>query len=143
MTINRRHEKGAAKNSQAAIDAAATEARERRGRVRKHPEHAARCSIERHDIVGSLYGVHHTVYHERSGLELLERPGLEDPLELEILHVGRRDLRQLTVSLTHEGAGIREPVLGLLVGAQDSLERHLGLRRGVDAEEYKCCNEQE
>src|SRR4029450_130230 len=107
------------------------------------PEPGARCRIERPDIVGSLYGVHHTVYHERSGLELLERPGLEDPLELEILHVGRRDLRQLTESLAHETAGIREPVLGLLVGAQDSLERHLGLQRGVDAEEYRCRDEQE
>src|SRR4029453_17159742 len=129
MTINRCHEKGVAKNSQAAIDAAATEARERRGRVRKHPEHAARCSIERHDIVGSLYGVHHTVYDERSGLELLEGPGLEDPLELEILDVGRRDLRQLTESLAHERAGIGEPVLRLLVGAEDVVERNLGGER--------------
>src|SRR4029453_14633055 len=105
--------------------------------------HAARYGIERHDIVGSLYGVHHTVYDERSGLELLEGGGLEDPLELEILHVGRRDLRQLTVSLTHEGAGIGEPVLRLLVGAEDAPERRLGLRRGVDGEEYKGCDEQE
>ena len=43
-------------------------------------------------------------------------------LQSEILGIGRRDLRERAVALAHGGAGVGEPVLRFLVGAQDAFE---------------------
>ena len=68
------------------------------------PEHATGRGVERDDVVGR-WTVHDAIDHQRRGLELLERARLEDPLQLEVLHVVRRNLRQGTVALTEHVAG--------------------------------------
>ena len=55
---------------------------------------------------------------------LFERTGLEDPAQLEIPGILRADLRQRTMALAVETTGIRQPILRLVIGAQDPLERN-------------------
>ena len=91
------------------------------------PEDPAGHGIERHHIVGRLDGVENAVDHQRRRLELLERPRLPHPLQLEILDVGRSDLRERAIALAADGSGIGEPILGFLVGMQDAVKgNHLG-----------------
>ena len=125
MTVERAHEDGVAENRDAAIHATATGARQRRRAIRIGPEHAPGRGIERHEIVRRLDGVHDAVHHQRRRLELLERLRLEHPSELEILHVGGRDLGQRAVPLAHHVARMRQPVLRLRRTPKDAVERDL------------------
>ena len=104
-----------------------------RGLVLERPERPAGDGVERDDLIGALHRralqrVEHAVHRQRGRLELLQRPGLPDPLQLEVLHVGRRDLRQLAVPLVEDRSRVAQPVLWFLVGAKQAIERDL-LRR--------------
>ena len=98
--------------------------------VLERPEGAAGDGVERHHLIRALHRralqrVEHAVHRQRGRLELLQRPGLPDPLQLQVLHVGRRDLRQLAVPLVEDRARVAQPVLRFLVGAQQAVERDL------------------
>ena len=125
MTVERAHEDRVAENRDAAIHAAAAGAGQRRRAIRVGPEDASGRRIERHEIVRRLDRVHDAVHHQRRRLELLERLRLEDPSELEILHVGGRDLGQRAVALAHHVARIRQPVLRLRRTTKDAVEGDL------------------
>src|SRR4029453_12111347 len=58
-------------------------------------------------------------------LELLGRASLEDPLQLEIPDVLRRDLRQRAVTMACVSPGVRQPVMRFGTGAQQPIEGHL------------------
>ena len=86
--------------------------------------------VEGDDFVDALRGralqrVQHAVDDERRRLEFLERLALPHPLQLEVLHVGRRDLRQRAVALVEQVLRIRQPVLRLFLGVLNAVERHL------------------
>ena len=78
----------------AAIDATAARARLRRRLVAVGPEDAARGAVDGDHVVGRLDGVEHAVHGKRRRFEFLQRLRLEHPLQLQVLHVGRRDLRE-------------------------------------------------
>ena len=80
--------------------------------------------------------VYDSVHDQRRGLEFLERPRLEDPLELEVLDVVRRNLRQLAESLALHRPRVGEPVLRLPVGAKQTFERDLRVNPEA-CEEYR------
>ena len=64
-----------------------------------NPERGAGFGIERNDIVRRLRDIHDSVDHQWRGLEFLQRLHLEDPFQLEILHVRQVDLMQQAVAL--------------------------------------------
>ena len=98
VRVDRAHVKRVAEDRQAAADAAAAGPRLEHRLVLERPERPAGYRVERDDLIHALYGrplqrVEHAVHGERRRLELLERLRLPHPLQLEVLHVGRRDLR--------------------------------------------------
>jgi hypothetical protein len=127
-----------AENRESAAHAPAARTGVHAGTILRRPIRTAGDAVERDDLIDapdgwSLHGVQHAVDGQRRGFEFLERPGLPDPLQLEILDVRRCDLRQLTVSLVLDRAGVGEPVLRLFVGAHDAVEGDI-LRQQRDAE---------
>ena len=130
VSIDGAHEERIAEDRKSATDAAAARPRLRRRGVLERPEHAASHSVERHDLVPSLdrralQRVQNPIDGQCRRLEFLERPGLPDPLQLQILHVRWRDLRERAVALVEQRSRVRQPVVRLAIGAEDSLERDL------------------
>ena len=130
VRIDGAHEERIAEDRQSAAHAAAAGAGFRGRLVLERPERAAGHRIERHHLIASLHGralqrVEHAIHGQCGRLELLQRPGLPDPLQLQVLHVRRRDLRQLAVALVEDRSRVAQPVLRFLVGAQQAVERHL------------------
>ena len=62
---------------------------------------------------------------ERRGLPVARDRRLIDPLQLQILDVGRRDLVEQAVAVALVAAGVRQPVLRLAGGGGQALRRHL------------------
>ena len=78
------------------------------------PERAAGRGVERDDVVLTLGDVHDAVNDQRRGLPVAGDRRLVDPLELQILDVGRRDLGQRAVAGAGVVAGVGQPVLRLV-----------------------------
>ena len=95
VRVERAHEQRVAEDRQAAVDAAAAGRASRRTAVVSRSRRPARARVERDHVIRRFDGVHHAVDDQRRGFELLERLRLPHPLQLqvEILDVGRRDLR--------------------------------------------------
>jgi hypothetical protein len=110
------------------------------GSIGIRPVYAAGSRVERDDFVRGrrrLHGVHHAVDHQRRGFEFCRAvhcAHLQNPLQLEILHVVRCDLTQQAVALIEKRAAIGQPVLRFFVGVENPFERDLlggdGRRRG-------------
>ena len=130
MSVDRPHEQCVAKDRDTAIDATTAGTRVLRRTIGVHPEGPSSDRVERQQIVRRLDGIHDAVHDKRRRLEFFDRPRLEDPLELEVLDVVRRDLCQLAESLALKSSRVGEPVLRLPVGAEEAFERHLRLQRG-------------
>ena len=142
VRVDGAHEERVAEDGQSAAHAAAARAGLRRGLVLERPEGAAGDGVERDDLIRALHGralqrVEHAVHRQRGRLELLQRPGLPDPLQLQVLHVGRRDLRELAVALVEDRSRVAQPVLRLLVGAKQAVERHLLSEQGATQDNHK------
>ena len=137
MRVDGAHEQRVAQDRQPAIDAAAAGARRLRHRKLVGPEDPSGGGIESDHVVGSLDRVHDPVHHQRRGFELLERSRLIDPLQFQVLHVLRSDLRERAMTLAHSGTGVGQPVLRLLVGAQDAIEGNLGEQRTRDGKKQQ------
>src|SRR5678816_1844245 len=90
--------------------------------MRVLPDRFAGCCIESEHIIGTLDGVENPIHHDGSHFMLLERTRLKDPAQLEIASILRSDLRQRTVALAVETTGVGEPVLRLIISAQDPFE---------------------
>ncbi len=105
-------------------------------RVRIDPEDLSGRRIERDDVV-ALRRVHDSVDDQRRRLVVVEPSSLEHPLQLEILDVCRRDLRELAVALAHVAAGIRQPVLRFLLRVQEPIRGHLGEQELARARERR------
>jgi hypothetical protein len=88
MRVERAHVDHVAEHGDAAIHAPTAVARVRQVLVRERPVRAARHRIERHHVVRRLHRIEDAVHDNRRRLVLLERLGLPDPLELEVLDVG-------------------------------------------------------
>jgi hypothetical protein len=89
---------------------------------------------------------HHAVDDERRRFGFLGRlrgtARLEHPLQLEVLDVGRRDLRQQRVAMAEQAARIRQPVVRFFVRAQEPVEGHLRVdRRGGQRGEQRARSE--
>ena len=129
MAVDRSHEQRVAEDREPAVDAAAADARQRRDPRRVDPEHASGGGIERHDVVRRQHRVHDAVDDERRRFEFLVglgRPArLEHPLQLQVLHVRRRDLRERAVAVAGQVPGVRQPVLRFLIGAENAVEGDL------------------
>ena len=82
------------------------------------PDRSPGPRVERKDLVGAR-DVHHPVHHD--GRQLQHRVvNREDPLELEVLHVGGVDLVEAAVPVTADRAVVGEPVVG--VGMKNVVE---------------------
>ena len=131
MAVDGAHEQTLAQDRDTAVHASAAGPRLLRGFVAVGPEDAARGAVDRDDVVGRLDGVEHAVHGERRRFEFLERLGLEHPLQFQVLHVGRRDLRERRVTPAEHVARVAEPVVGLRGGAHDAVEGDLRTQRRV------------
>ena len=92
------------------------------------PKHGSRRGIQCNDIIGVLDGIHDAVDHQRRRFGLLRGVRLIDPLQLQVLRIVRGDLCERTVPLAHWRTGVGQPVLWVLTGFEDAVERHI--RRG-------------
>ena len=126
VRVKRAHEKRIAEDRQPAIHLAAAYRQALRQHIVINPEHASGFGVERDGVVGRLREIHDAVDDERRGLECLQRLRLKHPFQLEVLHVGGRNLLQRAVALAHVGAGIGEPVLRLGRGFGNAIRRNLG-----------------
>ena len=99
MGVDGAHEEGVAEDRKSAVDPPAAGARLRRRRVLVAPEHPAEFRVDRQHGVRRLRGVHHPVHNERRRLERLERLRLEDPLQLKLIDVLRRNLIERRMAL--------------------------------------------
>src|ERR1019366_2238895 len=106
MSVYGAHEQRISGDCYSTIDAAATGPRVGRRRICILPKDPPRGCIQRDDGVRSLYGVHDSIHHQRSRLELFERPDLIDPLELQIFHIGGSDLVEQAIALAEGGARV-------------------------------------
>ena len=125
VRVERAHEQRVAEDREAAVVGAAADLDVRRDGVLVDPEDAAGLRVERDHVVRPLREVHDAVDDERRRLPRSEHLVLENPLQLEVLDVGRRDLRQRAVALAGVVAGVGQPVLRLVRGAQKPVRRHL------------------
>src|SRR5262249_51649499 len=98
----------------------------RGGLMEIRPDRLASGGVEGDHVVGALNGVHDAVDDQRGDLVLIERARLEYPLERQILGVIGRDLLELAVALAHAAAVVAQPVLRLLIGVEDAVERDRG-----------------
>ena len=133
VRVERAHEQRVAVNREAAIVGAAADALVGRVVVAVLPEHAARLGVERQHVVGALRQIHDAVDDERRGLPRAEHLALQHPLLLEVADVLRRDLSQRRVALARIGAGVGQPVLRLVSGANDAFGRDRAARRAPAA----------
>ena len=120
MRVDRAHVERVAQNRQPAAHAAAARPRRDLRLVLERPERPAGHGVERDDLIDALHGrslqrVEHAVHDERRRLEFLERLRLPHPLQVEVLHVGRRDLRERAEALIEQRPRVAGPVLRLLV----------------------------
>jgi hypothetical protein len=96
------------------------------------PELPAGHRVEGDDVVRRADGVQDPVDHERRGFELIaraQRADLEHPLQLEVLHVGRRDLIERAMAAPVVGTGVGQPVVRLFVRIADAIGGDRLLRR--------------
>jgi hypothetical protein len=121
MGVERAHEQRVAVYREAAVVGAAADLEVRRADVLVDPEYPAGLCVERHDVVRSLGQIHDAVNHQRRRLPRTEDLGLQNPLHLEVLDVGRIDLLQQAVALTGVGAGVGQPVLRIVARANQTL----------------------
>src|SRR5438093_4809199 len=91
MRIKRAQEENVIEYGESAVDTAAAGAPMLR-MMRVSPEDSSRGCIKSNHVIRSLHRVHDPVYHQRRGLKLLQRPGLIDPLQFQILHIRWSDL---------------------------------------------------
>src|SRR6516165_10366716 len=124
--VERRHENLVAQNRQAARFLPAAVPGSRVRLVEIPPDGFAGGGIEGEHVVDALDGVHDSIHYQRRDLVFLDRPGLEDPLQREVFGVVRSDLCESAMALTHQAAGIGEPVLRFLAGAEEPRERDAG-----------------
>ena len=128
------HEERVAGDRDSAIHAPAAEPCKRRRCVVVGPEHPPGRGVERDDVVGRLDCVHHAVDDQGRRLEFFERARLEDPLELQIPDVVLRDLGEGAVALAEHRAGMRQPVVRLAGGVEETLPGHLRVERSDERE---------
>src|SRR5262249_2572360 len=99
---------------------------------------------ESHHVVWRLNSVQDAVHHQWRRFELFQRIGLEDPLDFQVPHVARRNLRQSAISLAGISSRIHKPVPRLILCVQKSLEGHLSKQRSAggkaETERKKCAN---
>ena len=93
------------------------------------PELASRHSVQGDNIVRHLHGVDHAVHNQRRHFELLERPRLEHPFQLQVADVVPVDLVEGRVMLAPVAAVVGEPVARLASCVQNPLEGHLRTER--------------
>ena len=135
--VDRRHEQRVAQDRHSPVHAAAARAGRLFGSVGIRPEDASGGGVQSDDVIRRLHGVHDSVYNQRRSFELFKRSSLKDPLQLEVFHILRSDLAKRAIPLPVVVSGVREPVVRLLIGAQDALKGNLRLQRtgGNDNEE--------
>ena len=97
------------------------------------PERTAGRRVERDDVVQALGDVHDAVDDQRRGLPVAGDRRLVDPLELQVLDVGRRDLSQRAVARAGVVAGVGQPVLRLARRGGQALRRHLPMHAEATA----------
>ena len=116
--VERVHEQAISKYRQAAVHAPAAIECARRILMTVGPQDAAGERVERVNLVLRPGQVHDAVDDERRGLELLLVPSLEQPLDVEVLDVLRRDLIEAAEAPAIVAVRIGEPVSGLLIGLE-------------------------
>ena len=89
------------------------------------PNGSSGPKVERRRVRRRFGDVHDPIHHQRRHLELLQRAGLIDPRRLKLTDVVTVDLVQRGVALRPVRARIRQPMLRLRRGIQDSFVRHL------------------
>ena len=114
------------------LDRAPPVARMRRGvLVDVAPDLASGRGVEGVDAVPGGGEVHDAVRHERRALQaVLHHAGLERPGRLQAVHVAGVDLVERAVAHRTVGAAVDEPVLRLVVGVAQAVQRDLTERRG-------------
>ena len=125
MAVDGAHEERVAEDCKTAINAPAADACFGRRRIFVNPEDAARDGVDSHHVVWRLDRVKDAIHHERRGFEFLQRMGLEDPLQLQIFHIGRGNLIERAITLAHQGTRISKPVLRFLIGLENAVESNL------------------
>ena len=141
MRVECAHEQGVAQDRDAAVVGAAADLLAAGIPVLVDPENPSGFRVERHDIVGPLREVHDSVHHNGRRLPRARDLVLQNPLQLEILYVGRIDLLQQAVALARIAAGIAQPVLRFVARPQKAIERYL--RVDAIGDERKQCQQQE
>src|SRR5207237_4038006 len=105
MCVESAQEENVIEYGESAVDTAAAGAPMLR-MMRESPEDSSRGCIKSDHVILSLHRVHDPVYHQRRGLELLQRSGLIDPLQFQILHIRRSDLVQQTMTLAESSSRV-------------------------------------
>ena len=122
VSVDGSHEQRVTENRQAAVHTSAAGARLRMRIVGVTPKNAPGGGVERENVVGRLHGVKDAVDHQRRGFKFLQGLSLKHPLQFEPVYILRSDLGEQAVALAELGSRIREPVLRLATGVQDSVE---------------------
>src|SRR5260370_17366537 len=87
VSVNGAHEQRIPEDSQSAIDASTAWTRPARRTVRERPKDSSRGGVQSDYVIRRLNGVHDAIHHQRRSFKLLQRPGLKNPPQLQVLYV--------------------------------------------------------
>jgi hypothetical protein len=129
MSVERAEKNFVAENRKPAIYAASAWPNVSRKRMLKHPNRPAGAGVQSKGAVILGGRVENAIDFQRGGFEFARRTGLIDPFCDKRLSIRGVDLIERAEAPSGIIAGIRQPILRLFAGIQQTFEGDLTMRR--------------